>query len=213
MYLTRLRLDPRSAQVRRDLSNPYDMHRSLVRAFVADETATQPRFLWRIEPSGDWATPVVLVQSVHMADWSVLSTRPHYLKQKVETKSVDLEALLQEGSRYRFRLVANPTVTKDGKRYGLTSEEAQLDWLARQGEKHGFTLVTGQQDQKYAVMVAESRVLKGLKSGQPPIHLQQVHYEGLLKLENAAALNQALSTGIGPGKSFGCGLLSVARVS
>jgi CRISPR system Cascade subunit CasE len=213
MYLTRLRLDPRSAQVRRDLSNPYDMHRTLVRAFVADETATPPRFLWRIEPSGDWAMPVVLVQSAHAADWSVLSKLPNYLKQKAEIKLVDLEALLQVGSRYRFRLIANPTVTQEGKRHGLSSEEAQLEWLARQGEKHGFTLETGAQDQKYAVLISDSRVLKVHKKEPSPIYLQQVHYEGLLRLENALALSQALSAGIGPGKSFGCGLLSVAHVS
>ncbi|MDR0816718.1 MAG: type I-E CRISPR-associated protein Cas6/Cse3/CasE [Desulfovibrio sp.] len=205
MYLTRLRLDPRSAQVRRDLANPYDMHRTLVRAFVADETATPPRFLWRIEPSADWAMPVVLVQSDHAGDWSIFSKLPNYLKQWVETKFVDLEALLQKGSRYRFRLIANPTVKKDGKRHGLASEKAQLDWLARQGRKYGFMLV--------GVLVAGSHIIKGQKDRQSPIHLQQVHYEGLLQLENAATLNQAISTGIGPGKSFGCGLLSVARTS
>ena len=46
MYLSRLKLDTRSPQVRRDLSDSYDMHRTLVRAFVDDPGQTPPRFLW-----------------------------------------------------------------------------------------------------------------------------------------------------------------------
>lgn len=80
MHLTRLRLDPRSPQARRDLSDAYEMHRTLVRAFVRAPDQTPPRILWRAEPAAAWSDPVVLVQSQDVGDWSVLNALPHYLK-------------------------------------------------------------------------------------------------------------------------------------
>lgn len=203
MQLTRLSLDPRSAQVRRDLADPYDMHRSLTRAFVSDAGQTPPRFLWRMEPTSAWSDPVVLVQSVHSAAWTVLQGQPGYLTREVETKTVNLERLLQDGARYRFRLCANPTVTRQGKRYGLASEDVQLSWLNRQGERLGFAVE--------AALVSGSALLNSQKKGGSFISLQRVSFEGILRTQNITALAGALQAGIGPGKAFGCGLLTIAR--
>lgn len=204
MYLTQLRLDPRSVQARRDLADPYDMHRTLVRAFVSDKTDVPPRFLWRAEATNAWSEPVVLVQSAHEADWSVLSVLPGYLKESrpVETKNVQIEQLLQSEARYRFRLCANPTVTRNGKRYGLTAEDAQLAWLVRQGNRWGFELE--------AALVTSSDLLESGKSGKN-IYLQRAFFEGFLKVVDVTTLKDALLAGVGPGKAFGCGLLSLAR--
>lgn len=203
MYLTRLRLDPRSAQVRRDLSEPYEMHRTLVRAFVRDAEQVPPRILWRAEPSAAWSDPVVLVQAQESADWSVLEALPNYLKGSVETRDITPEDWLQPELCYRFRLFANPTVTRDGKRQGLVSEEAQLAWLARQGERHGFTLE--------AALVTGSGPLRSRKQDSH-ISVLQACFEGRLRVRDCVALAAALRSGIGPGKAFGCGLLSLGRV-
>ena len=53
MYLSRLTLDPRQPQARRDLGDAYDMHRTLTRAFALDATTLPPRFLWRLDPCFD----------------------------------------------------------------------------------------------------------------------------------------------------------------
>lgn len=206
MYLTQLRLDPRSAQARRDLADPYDMHRTLTRAFVENEIQAPPRFLWRVEPGNAWAQPVLLVQSAHSADWSCLQTLPGYLQhgQLPETKSVDVDQLLHSGDRYRFRLLANPTVTREGKRYGLVGEDAQLAWLKRQGERHGFAIE--------AALVTSSNLAGGRK-GQARMSLLCVCFDGVLQLANRDLLSRALEAGIGPGKAFGCGLLSLARAA
>lgn len=202
MHLTRLRLDPRSAQARRDLGDPYEMHRTLVRAFVRDGEQTPPRILWRAEPSAAWSDPVVLVQAQAVADWSVLQALPNYLKGSAETRPLLPEQWLREGERFRFRLHANPTVTRDGKRQGLVTEEAQLAWLARQGERLGFALE--------AALVSGSELLRSRKS-EHRISLLRVGFEGRLHVREPAALAQALRAGIGPGKAFGCGLLSLGR--
>lgn len=202
MHLTRLRLDPRSAQARRDLGDAYEMHRTLVRAFVRDEQHTPPRILWRAEPTSAWSDPVVLVQAQEAADWSVLQALPNYLKGPVETRPLVPEQWLREDEHFRFRLFANPTVTREGKRLGLVAEDAQLTWLARQGERLGFSVE--------AALVTGSELLRSRKS-EHRISLLRVCFEGRLQVRDPAALAQALRAGIGPGKAFGCGLLSLGQ--
>lgn len=201
MYLTQLRLDPRSVHARRDLGDPYEMHRTLVRAFVRDAGQTPPRFLWRAEPVVDWSEPIVLIQAIEEADWSVLEALPHYLQKPVQTKVLQLEKKLDVNNRYRFRLFANPTVTRNGKRFGLVSEEAQVSWLLRQSERAGFMLE--------AALVTGSELIRSQK-GDTRISLLKVCFEGLLRVRDPALLTQAVHAGIGPGKAFGCGLLSLA---
>ena len=204
MYLTRLLLDTRSAQVRRDLGNPYELHRTLVRAFVQSDAQDVPRFLWRVEPQAAWnSPPVVLVQSEHSADWSLLQALPRYLKAPPETKALSPERLFPARQRCRFRLFANPTVTRAGKRIGLVGDDAQLAWLQRQGQSHGFALETA--------IVTHSEVLKPRKQATV-LSLQRACYEGVLQVTDAERLKVALVAGIGPGKAFGCGLLSLARI-
>ncbi len=203
MHLTRLTLDPRSAQARRDLGDAYEMHRTLARAFVADAQSPPARFLWRLEAgSNAWATPVVLVQAAAAGDWSVLQALPNYLQRPVEGKRLALEEWVEGGARYRFRLQANPTVTRQGKRYGLVGETEQLAWLGRQGERHGFSVE--------AALVTASDVLSSRK-GEGHISVQRVCFEGILQVQSLQAFSRALVAGIGPAKAFGCGLLSIAR--
>lgn len=205
MHLTQLRLDPRGAAARRDLANPYDMHRTLVRAFVQDSEQAPPRFLWRLESDSAWQQPVVLIQSENEPDWTFLAAVPGYLKEGgvPQTRTFSLEAHVQPSARCRFRLVANPTVCREGKRHGLVGEEAQLAWLTRQGERLGFSI-------EYA-LVSGSDTLRGGKKGLQ-LNLRRVIYEGVFRVEDAEALTTAMTVGIGPGKAFGCGLLSAVRM-
>ena len=204
MHLTRLRLDPRSAQARRDLASPYDMHRTLVRAFVSDAEQTPPRFLWRLEPTSPWRAPELLVQSAHPARWEALAALPGYLQAERpwETRPLDELPGLTAQSRCRFRLWANPTVTREGKRRGLVAETEQLAWLTRQGEQHGFSVET--------VLVTGQDMLDSRKA-DTRLTLLQVRFEGVLRVTDPTLLSQAVQAGIGPGKAFGCGLLSLAR--
>lgn len=205
MYLTRLRLDPRSALARRDLADPYEMHRTLVRPFVKDAEQVPPRILWRAEPTAAWSAPEVLVQSEHEADWGLLQQQlPGYMQSQKpwEAKVMTPENWLQHDQCYRFRLFANPTVARDGKRQGLASEEAQLAWLMRQGERHGF--------EAEAALVTGSEVVRSRKQDSR-ISLLKVCFEGRLRVRDRMALAAALRAGIGPGKAFGCGLLSLGR--
>lgn len=205
MYLTRLRLDPRNAQARRDLADPYDMHRTLVRAFVRDERDVPPRILWRLEPGQAWSQPVVLVQSAVAGDWQFLDAAAGYLQQDggvAEVRQFDPLAMVLSAPLLRFRLAANPTVSRDGKRLGLVGEDAQLQWLERQGSRLGFDM--------QAALVSGSDILHGRKGGMR-VSLRRVVYEGVMRVRDADQVAQAVTLGIGHGKAFGCGLLSLAR--
>ncbi|MCG7590359.1 MULTISPECIES: type I-E CRISPR-associated protein Cas6/Cse3/CasE [Halomonadaceae] len=198
MYLTRLTLDRRNASVRRDLADAYEMHRSLVRAFVNDPDDKAPRFLWRLEPDSGRQDPIIVVQSLVQPDWSGFGS-PGYLKAQVESKNIDVDRILTARGKYRFRLFANPTVTKAGKRVGLASEELQCQWLERQAAQAGFDVETA------LVMATEM-----LDVRQGDIRLRQAWFEGVLTSTDPALLKNAIKKGIGPGKAFGLGLLSIS---
>ncbi|KJH65973.1 type I-E CRISPR-associated protein Cas6/Cse3/CasE [Chromobacterium violaceum] len=197
MYLTQLTLDARLAAARRDLANAYDMHRSLCRAFAADGHTKPARFLWRLERhDAAQGEAMVLVQSELPGNWQSFG---HV--QTIACKPLSLEALVQTDKRYFFRLLANPTVTREGKRYGLQAEEAQLAWLARQLEKSGAMI--------QHVQRGLSQQWKLRKTGSL-MTLQAARFDGVLAVDDAPKLRLAVASGLGHAKAMGLGLLSLA---
>ncbi len=120
-----------------------------------------------------------------------------YLARGLETKQVSLETLVEAGRRYAFRLLANPTVCRAGKRVPLLRQAAQTEWLERKGARHGFSLLS-------AAITGRSRWT------HKNISAEQVRFDGILQARDPARLREALTAGIGPAKAFGCGLLSLA---
>ncbi len=193
MHLTRLILNPENPHARRDLASAYNMHRTLARAFAPDEARPPARFLWRLEEG----PPAVLVQSAAEGDWAALAAQPGYLARGLEAKHVSRERLVEAGRRFAFRLLANPTVCRAGKRFPLIREEAQTAWLERQGAQHGFVVLS-------AAVTGRSR------SVHKNIVAARVRFDGVLQARDPGQLREALTAGIGPSKAFGCGLLSLA---
>lgn len=207
MYLSKLSLDPRQPQARRDLSDPYEMHRTLSRAFAQDATTPPARFLWRLERSADCQpSSVVLVQSAMPANWCILDGMEAYAKEIHGNKAVDLEALIQEGARYRFRLLANPTVTRVGKRYGLVREDEQLAWLSRQGERGGFCLHGCMRGLGERLQVRQGRTSNRMT-------IDTALFEGVLEVVEPEQMRTVLRSGFGHAKALGLGLLSIARLT
>ena len=204
MFLSRLQLNPVHPQARRDLSSAYEMHRSLARVYATSDDAPPARFLWRLEreaagPPGS----IVLVQAAQLGAWSQITDREGYLVRIDANKPVTEDRLVQQGRRYRFRLLANPTVTRSGKRFGLHDDEARMAWLQRQGQRHGFTV-------KAAERTGSDRLEAVQAARKQRITLDAVLFDGVLEAADANALRHALVTGIGPGKALGLGMLSLA---
>jgi len=206
MYLFKLTLDPRHPQARRDLANPYEMHRTLARAYALDAETPPQRFLWRLERSPDYKpSNVVLVQSTQLPNWSALERLAGYLSEIHRDKPVDLEKLIRPTARYRFRLLANPTVTREGKRWGLVHEQDQLAWLASQGERGGFKVLG-------CLRAAQERLqVRQGKTGNR-ITVQTALFEGVLQAVDDQILRKRLIEGFGHAKAFGLGMLSLAKI-
>jgi len=201
MYLCRLILDPLHKQCRRDLADPYEMHRTLVRAVVVNDADSPPRLLWRQEMMPGNRT-TLLVQSPVEPMWNKAFAPGALLM--ADQKAFSPEQIVQARQRFRFRLVANPTVTRKGKRYGLMRAEEQLDWLTRQGERNGFAVQDCIRAFSYRLGTHQR------KEGGHRITVQAVSFEGVLRPLDASALAQTLTSGIGHAKALGLGLLSLA---
>lgn len=218
MFLSRLILNPRSRQVQREIANPYEMHRTILCAFPPSLPAGE-RVLFRLEIHPRSGIPTLLVQSRERPDWTRVSEfLPDYLLPErdlpleVENPAVkELSLKLRPGQALAFRLRANPTVKKDrpdhkqGKRAGLYREEDQLKWLERKLSLAGARLLE-------ARTAAEEKV----KGRQPhdaksrELTFAAVQFDGILQVEDADRLRNAVEAGIGSAKGLGFGLLSLA---
>lgn len=217
MYLSRLVLNPRNRRVQRELARPYEMHRSIMRAFPDGLRSGEERVLWRVDEHPRLGV-TLLVQSWGVPDWSWLaeeSARGYLLpvgEPNPAVKSYDLR--LTAGQMLTFRLRANPTkrlgkgVGDDhGKRVGIYREEEQIAWLTRKGEQHGFRVVQVQvsRDGKIKDSDAIHR-----EDGTHKLELLSVQFDGILQVTDPEKLVSAVQNGIGSGKGFGFGLLSLA---
>lgn len=209
MYLSRLILNERHPQARRDLGSGYAIHQSLRWAFPGAGEAGAPlpdgeRVLWRNEGCGR-----LLVQSQTEPDWAALAERhPGYLE-TADTRPLNLSGVLTPGRHLRFRLQANPTVTqKDDrtgkpKRFAIHGADRVLAWLDRQGERGGFTVLGAD--------ILQTRTVRDWKpGGGRPLTLHAVTFDGLLSVEDPERLAHTVRQGIGHGKALGFGLLSLA---
>lgn len=210
MYLSQLILNDRDRKVRHDLSNIHNLHRSIMQAFpdlepLPDDEQKRVRADWqilfRLEPDSN----VLLVQSELEPDWGKLPLT--YLTQKQckpfqpEPSQFPVDRLL------RFRLKANPSKRdkETRKTVGLYYQPDQEAWFARQAAQHGFSVE--------GLDIIPSANLWGAKAkGQPQIKIHTALFQGVLKVQDPALFVQAVRQGIGKGKSYGCGLLSLQRI-
>jgi CRISPR system Cascade subunit CasE len=145
---------------------------------------------------------------------------------------------IAEGMVLRFRLKANPTkkvgtssksdrlsgVQKsNGRRVFIADQAGQIDWLARKGAMSGFALLEVRSDPSVADVVGGSEdIVIGVKlvgcreqrAGVAELRHQLVFrgvvFDGHLRVTDERAFKTALANGIGSGKAYGFGLLSIA---
>jgi CRISPR system Cascade subunit CasE len=100
----------------------------------------------------------------------------------------------------------------------LSREEDQLAWLARKGEQGGFRLIgVDVQPELPDTRVSTAEKVRGRRPAHDdtapmPLRFGAVVFEGRLEVTDRATFLGTLRNGIGSGKAFGFGLLSVASV-
>lgn len=208
MYFSRLLLDPANADARRDLQSPYDMHRTLQRAFPGGEPE-ENRLLFRIEPHqhGTQGSTVLVQSSSERPDWSYLTGRSDGYALSVDGPK-KVNPAPGEGQVLSFRLLGNPTKKRNGRRIALTDEEDYRGWLERKGRLHGFEPMYANAS-AYWINGDAQPGSDGYAKGNIP-HFA-VRFDGLLRVTDQAEMRDTLAAGIGPAKAFGFGLLSLAR--
>jgi CRISPR system Cascade subunit CasE len=174
--------------------------------------------LYRVE-QGSAGQLRVLLQSSTQPDFARLPQG--YLETPPQSKPLDhIDSMLQSGRRLRFRLRANPTRAIDtksrpdgtrnnGKRVELRGEEACTGWLHRKAQQHGFRILACRIDAGAPDPRRVNGKLEGKKDGSL-ITVASVLFDGILEVADVALLREALQTGVGRGKSYGQGLLSLA---
>lgn len=212
MYLSRVELDETRRSTMRALAAPQKLHGAVESAFPGGRR----RRLWRLDRLG--GKLYLLLLSEDMPDLTVLSGQfgPTHQPGSAETRDyTQLLERIRPGSIWQFRLTANPTKScartgqpdARGKVFAHCTVEYQEKWLLDRAEKHGFQLVPD------SFSVTASRWLhfaKGNERGRQ-VSLIAVTYEGVLQVTDVQLFQNLLTNGLGRGKAYGLGLMTVMQ--
>jgi len=210
--LTRITLNLRSRTVRTDLADALFLHKTLMR-LVPDHLGDQPRraagLLFRLEEATD---PVLLVQTADHPDLDALPARYGSVEQRDLTP---MHHALAPGLTVHYRITAAPVVRparttphpvtgdRRGRPKPLFGADA-LAWWHRQAAQTGLDLHTA---------TATPRTFhRNLRANpdKPDLRLALTRFDGTATVTDPAALRTALTAGIGRGKPYGAGLLTLA---
>lgn len=203
MYLTKFKLDPQHPQVRQGLINAHDMHRNILNLF--DAQRQNNNVLYSVNRS-DGACDLYLhsdIQPVldekHLSRYGM--TLSYSVDQEGKYRSV------KSGTAFSFILDAMPfkaavqdDICSRGKRQCLQDPESRLQWLDRKGEQGGFQVLSAKEHPMERINVLRRGV---------SYYMARYRYTGELLVTDDALFRETLRKGIGPGKSYGLGLLLV----
>lgn len=207
MYLSRILLDRSKRKTIQALNSPNLFHGAI-------ETAPEgerPRSLWRIDKLNGKDYLLLLTQEKP----DLQSLVRQFGRSEEDTETRDYSILLDKispGSKWFFRLDANPVKSVSTGEVGVRGvvtpihDDAEIRaWLVRKGESNGFKL----NESDFAI-VTKSQV-SFLKKGIRRVTLQSVRYEGVLEITDVGTFRSALVNGIGRGKAYGLGLMTICR--
>lgn len=201
MYLSKFTFDLSKPNVLRDLNNCCEMHRSVMAPFPGDGQGRQSMGIqYRLEGES-----YILVQSQVLPDPARCPAGYAIAGVKDVTEAF---RSIGAGEIFRFSLLANPSYreTHGGNRHMRATRPQWLKWLREKGKEiGGFVL-----EEDDGILTAPRRVCGRGRDGM--VTLGAVLYQGVLQVSQKELFRSALEIGIGQGKSYGLGLLSIAKV-
>ena len=207
MYLTQMRLDINNRRTLSALASPAKLHGAVESAF----SGQRQRNLWRIDSRG--AQNYLLILSGEKPDLTQAAQQFAPPGETWQTKDyTQLLNRISQGSRWQFRLCANPTYSvpagpgQRGRVCAHSTPEHQAAWLERQSERHGFVL----KKDEFAVMKSVWYRFRKGNTGKNVTFLA-VTYEGYLEVRDPELFCRMLCSGIGHGKADGAGLMTLVR--
>ncbi|MFJ9624915.1 type I-E CRISPR-associated protein Cas6/Cse3/CasE [Streptomyces sp. NPDC101181] len=218
LWLTRIVPSPSSREARRDLGGSDQgirLHQRMLQMFpdgVEGPARAAFGVLFRAEESP--RGPHILLQSHIEPDPSRLPDAYG----NVDIRSLDaLLSNLRKGMVVNYRCVASPV-----RKPGATSREAYklppvvalsgnaaVEWWERQSNAGGL--------EPLHVTAHPLAAVRGRQGSRAPVVKQKIQhartqFDGTARVLDAELLREKVATGIGRGKAYGCGLLSVAPV-
>lgn len=168
----------------------------------------------------------------------VLSKRkPENVSGLLRVESKEYNPDLKEGMRLMFDLRANPVVARsvEGRKHsqkhdilmdekvkarkeGVTDKNkiqkrmqyAAAQWLVNRGPLYGFIIEKNGSECKLDAFAYQQHSLR--KKGNTNIRFSSIDFAGNITVTDPEKFKKALFSGIGPAKSFGCGLLLVKPI-
>lgn len=213
MYLTRMELDIKNRNTMKLLQSRSKIHGVVESALR--EYKNRTRKLWRLDKLQERLYLLILSEEKPDLKDAVES----YGKKTAGFETKDYTPLLNKirrDSRWHFRLVANPTKSifipdkdKRGKVAACISAAQQEDWLYTRAEKNGFLL----NREEFRTVGNDWHFFNKKQEGTSRVSLQETAYEGLLTVSDEEKFKMLLCNGIGRGKAYGMGLLTVMGFS
>ncbi|MFI1400720.1 type I-E CRISPR-associated protein Cas6/Cse3/CasE [Streptomyces sp. NPDC020681] len=207
--LAQIHLNPQSRAVQRDLRDAAEMHRTLMR-LVPDHLGDNPRhttgLLFRLEETEH--TSKLLVQATVPLDPSRLPDG--YGRAHVKDLSGMFQAL-REGLPVRYRITLNP-VKRERLPLELQNQRGKIIPLSGPAADQWWTQrAAGAGLQLHSTLPTPQRPAQSQhRTEKPTMRHSLIRYDGTATITDSATLSQAILAGIGRGKSYGAGLLSLA---
>ncbi|GAA3857752.1 type I-E CRISPR-associated protein Cas6/Cse3/CasE [Streptomyces sedi] len=171
-----------------------------------NRNALPPRYATNIEhrdltPLLNWITTDHTVHYRIHADPTATIRDPQRLHTEGLRRATARGLKDQEAEDYAQQLVTRHAQRRRGLRLPLTTQEDILTWWHRQAERAGLhPLLT---------LDAPTPTTPATRpDGEARFTLTR--FDGIARITNPTALHTALTTGIGPARSFGAGLLTIA---
>ena len=199
-----------------DLADVTRLHRRLMSLFpdsLGASARSAAGLLFRVETAANSVR--VLIQSSIQPDLSLL---PHRYGHAETTRLDGFLQMLTTGMTVRYRITANPSKQlprghpgpgHPGQRVALRGAQAEA-WWRKRADHAGLTLTN--------VVMLPRQDLVGQQTGQiskasqKEIRHAAAQYDGTATIQDVDTVRDAISKGIGRGKPYGCGLLSLAPI-
>jgi len=214
--LTRLRLNPASQAVRRDLADRIQLHKTLMR-LTPGTPSPHPRraagLLFRLESDRD--EPTLTIQTTRPPRLNGLPARYG----SAETRDLTpLLGALQPGQRVCYRITAAPVRHIPGAPYDRRADGTVLRQRGTPTALTGHDAAAWWQRRAAAAGLAVDDATltprpfeRSPRFAHPPgLHHRLIEFNGHARVTDARLLADAVCRGIGRAQAYGAGLLSLA---
>lgn len=206
MYLSRVKINRNERNSVKLLGSLQVMHAAVEGCFNKGDST---RKLWRLDYF--YHQPYVLIFSQYEPDFTHFVEQFGFRDDRGESRDFSrVMKQLADGQCYRFRFCGNPVHSikergADGRGRVVPhiTVAQQEEWFRKKSEAAGFM------SEQFSIVQREAH--KFSRQGKV-VTLHTAVFEGILQIKDIETFKNSIVAGIGRAKSYGCGLLTLARL-